>query len=73
MGMMTSIDHAGRRTSADTEKTLRSRLLRLFGARPANRSSRSSRFDLAAMPVSWKRDLGFADEPDLSVGDDLFR
>jgi len=73
MGMPQVVQYAGRRTSVEAGKTLRSRLVRLFADRFTVSSSRRPRLDLETMPQWRKRDLGFMDGQDWRVGDDLFR
>ncbi|MBB3442460.1 MULTISPECIES: hypothetical protein [unclassified Rhizobium] len=73
MGMPQVVQYAGRRTSVEAGKTLRSRLVRLFADRFTVASSRRPRLDLEMLPQWRKRDLGFADGQDWRVGDDLFR
>ncbi|GEM_PF-2189325 len=73
MGMPQVVQYAGRRTSVEAGKTLRSRLVRLFADRFTVASSRCPRLDLEMLPQWRKRDLGFADGQDWRVGDDLFR
>ena len=73
MGMSQVVQYAGRRTSVEAGKTLRSRLVRLFADRFTGASSRRPRLDLETMPQWRKSDLGFMDGQDWRVGDDLFR
>ncbi|MBB3388553.1 hypothetical protein FHT82_001276 [Rhizobium sp. BK275] len=73
MGMSQVVQYAGRRTSAEAGKTLRSRLVRLFADRFVTPSLRRPRLDLETMPSWRKRDLGLMDGQDWRVGDDLFR
>ncbi|XAZ23611.1 hypothetical protein LVY75_10165 [Sinorhizobium sp. B11] len=73
MGMPQVVQYAGRRTSVEAGKTLRSRLVSLFADRFTVASSRRPRLDLEMLPQWRKRDLGFADGQDWRVGDDLFR
>ncbi|EJJ30758.1 hypothetical protein [Rhizobium sp. CF142] len=73
MGMPQVVQYAGRRTSVEAGKNLRSRLVRLFADRFTGASSRRPRLDLETMPQWHKRDLGIMDGQDWRVGDDLFR
>ena len=73
MGMPQVVQYAGRRTSVEAGKTLRSRLVRLFADRFTRASSRRPRLNLETMPQWRKHDLGLADGHDWRVGDDLFR
>ncbi len=70
MGMPQVVQYAGRRTSVEAGKTLRSRLVRLLSD---GFKTQSLRLDLETMPTWRKRDLGFSDGQDWRVGDDLFR
>ena len=73
MGMPQVVQYAGRRTSNEAGRTLRSRLVRLFADRFTRASSRRPRLDLETIPQWRKRDLGLIDSQDWRVGDDLFR
>ncbi|MBB3593014.1 hypothetical protein FHX08_003358 [Rhizobium sp. BK529] len=73
MGMPQVVQYAGRRTSKEAGRTLRSRLVRLFADRFTRASSRRPRLDLETIPQWRKRDLGLIDGQDWRVGDDLFR
>ena len=73
MGMPQVVQYAGRRTSLEAGRTLRSRLVRLVADRFAISSGRRPRLDLETMPSWRRRDLGLMDGQDWRVGDDLFR